>query len=149
LDALHKATAGGGRARPIYLIFRDIGLLDSVIGLLIVYHARQPDPIVCWMPFSFFKEGRERSWRGAHGRRAAEGRALPLLSRSRYRARLHLAARHHLSWNEAFWSLNLTAANARASHGVHRLVFQPEGLFWAKLSAASTMAIAPSSSSAG
>jgi sorbitol/mannitol transport system permease protein len=41
-----------------------------------------------------------------------------------------------LAWNEAFWTLNLTAAKA-ASYS------SPEGLFYAKLSAASTMAIAP------
>ena len=48
-----------------------------------------------------------------------------------------------LCWNEAFWSLNLTVSNAAPAHRLHRLLLGPEGLFWAKLSAASTMAIAP------
>ena len=48
-----------------------------------------------------------------------------------------------LSWNEAFWSLNLTASNAAPLTYYIASFSSPEGLFWAKLSAASTLAIAP------
>ena len=48
-----------------------------------------------------------------------------------------------LAWNEAFWSLNPTTSSAAPLDDLHRLVLEPQGLFWAKLSAASTMAIAP------
>ena len=49
-----------------------------------------------------------------------------------------------LAWNEAFWTLNLTAAKGRPADRLHRQHYSsPEGLFYAKLSAASTMAIAP------
>ncbi len=48
-----------------------------------------------------------------------------------------------LSWNEAFWSLNLTAAKAGTLAALIASYSSPEGLFWAKLSAASLMAIAP------
>jgi sorbitol/mannitol transport system permease protein len=48
-----------------------------------------------------------------------------------------------LSWNEAFWSLNLTSVNAAPLTAFIASFSSPEGLFWAKLSAASTMAIAP------
>jgi sorbitol/mannitol transport system permease protein len=48
-----------------------------------------------------------------------------------------------LAWNEAFWSLNLTAAHAAPLTAFIASFSSPEGLFWAKLSAASTMAIAP------
>jgi len=34
-------------------------------------------------------------------------------------------------------------AGRSTAHGFHRVLFSPEGLFWAKLSAASTLAIAP------
>jgi sorbitol/mannitol transport system permease protein len=47
------------------------------------------------------------------------------------------------AWNEAFWSLNLTAANAAPLTAFIASFSSPEGLFWAKLSAASTVAIAP------
>jgi sorbitol/mannitol transport system permease protein len=48
-----------------------------------------------------------------------------------------------LTWNEAFWSLNLTAAHAGPLTAFIASFSAPEGLFWAKLSAASTMAVAP------
>jgi sorbitol/mannitol transport system permease protein len=48
-----------------------------------------------------------------------------------------------LCWNEAFWSLNLTASNAAPLVAFIARFSAPQGLFWAKLSAASTMAIAP------
>ena len=48
-----------------------------------------------------------------------------------------------LSWNEAFWSLNLTSVNAAPLTVFIASYSNPEGLFWAKLSAASTLAVAP------
>jgi sorbitol/mannitol transport system permease protein len=48
-----------------------------------------------------------------------------------------------LAWNEAFWTLNLTAADAAPLTAFIASYSSPEGLFWAKLSAASTLAIAP------
>jgi len=48
-----------------------------------------------------------------------------------------------LAWNEAFWSLNLTSANAGTLASLIASYSSPEGLFWAKLSAASLLAIAP------
>ena len=48
-----------------------------------------------------------------------------------------------LAWNEAFWTLNLTTSNAAPLTTFIASFSSPQGLFWAKLSAASTMAIAP------
>jgi sorbitol/mannitol transport system permease protein len=48
-----------------------------------------------------------------------------------------------LSWNEAFWTLNLTTSEAAPLPVFIASYSAPEGLFWAKLSAASTLAIAP------
>ena len=48
-----------------------------------------------------------------------------------------------LAWNEAFWTLNLTSSKAAPLTTFIASYSSPEGLFWAKLSAASTMAIAP------
>jgi sorbitol/mannitol transport system permease protein len=48
-----------------------------------------------------------------------------------------------LTWNEAFWTLNLAAAKAAPLTAFIASYSSPEGLFYAKLSAASTMAIAP------
>ena len=48
-----------------------------------------------------------------------------------------------LAWNEAFWTLALTTKDAAPLTQFIASYSSPEGLFWAKLSAASTMAIAP------
>ena len=48
-----------------------------------------------------------------------------------------------LSWNEAFWTLNLATSNAAPLTTFIASYSAPEGFFWAKLSAASTLAIAP------
>ena len=48
-----------------------------------------------------------------------------------------------LCWNESFWSLNLTTSDVPPLTAFIASFSSPEGLFWAKLSAASTMAIAP------
>lgn len=48
-----------------------------------------------------------------------------------------------LAWNETFWSLNLTSAQA-SPLSVYVASFKTaEGLFWAKMSAASMIAILP------
>src|SRR5215471_15674663 len=48
-----------------------------------------------------------------------------------------------LAWNEAFWTLNLSTSQAAPLTVFIASYSSPEGLFWAKLSAASTLAIAP------
>jgi sorbitol/mannitol transport system permease protein len=48
-----------------------------------------------------------------------------------------------LCWNEAFWSLNLTSSNAAPLTALIASYSSPEGLFWAKLSAVSTLACSP------
>ena len=48
-----------------------------------------------------------------------------------------------LAWNEAFWTLNLSTSEAAPLTVFIASYSSPEGLFWAKLSAASTLAIAP------
>ena len=48
-----------------------------------------------------------------------------------------------LCWNEAFWSLNLTSSEAAPLTAFIASFSSPQGLFFAKLSAASTMAVAP------
>ena len=48
-----------------------------------------------------------------------------------------------LAWNEAFWTIRLTTTNAAPLTAFIASFSSPQGLFWAKLSAASTVAIAP------
>jgi len=48
-----------------------------------------------------------------------------------------------LSWNESFWCINTTAVNAGTLALAIASFSNPEGFFWAKLSAASLASIAP------
>lgn len=129
---------------PIYLIFRDLGLLDSRIGLIIVYTLMNL-PIVIWMLYTFFKDmpkdileaGRMD---GASTLQEVVYLLMPLTLPGIASTGLLAVI---LSWNEAFWSLNLTSSNAAPLTAYIASFSSPEGLFWAKLSAASTMAIAP------
>ena len=129
---------------PIYVLFQKMGLLDSRLGLTAVYTLMNL-PIVVWMLYTFFKEvpkdileaGRMD---GAKPKQEVWMLLLPLsLPGIASTALLSVI----LCWNEAFWSLNLTTSQAAPLTTFIASFSAPEGLFWAKLSAASTIAIAP------
>jgi sorbitol/mannitol transport system permease protein len=129
---------------PIYLLFRTAGLLDSRSGLVMIY-ALMNLPIVVWMLFTFYKEvPNEILEAGRMDGAKTAGEVwfllLPLtLPGVASTGLLSLI----LCWNEAFWSLNLTSAGAAPLTAFIASFSSPEGLFFAKLSAASTMAVAP------
>jgi polyol transport system permease protein len=129
---------------PIYLIFRDTGLLDTRIGLVIVLTLINL-PIIIWMLFTYFREIPGEILEAARMDGASlqseilyvlTPMAVPGIAST-------LLLNIILAWNEAFWTLNLTAANAAPLTAFIASYSSPEGLFYAKLSAASTMAIAP------
>ena len=129
---------------PIYLICRDAGLLDTRTALIIV-DALMNLPIVVWMLYSFFRdiprdilEAAQMDGVGPRGQMTHL--LLPLASPGIASAALLSII---LSWNEAFWSINLTAAHAGTLATFIARYTAPEGLFWAKLSAASVLAVAP------
>ena len=129
---------------PIYLIARDADLLDTRTALVVMYVLGNL-PIVVWMLFTFFKETPKDIIEasridGAGVVDAVTKVLLPLgLPGIASTALLSII----LCWNEAFWSLNLSAHAAAPLTAFIASFSAPEGLFWAKLSAASTMAIAP------
>jgi polyol transport system permease protein len=139
-----RMMPAAGVLAPIYLLFRDSGLLDTRTGLLLV-DTLMNLPIVVWMLYTFFKDvpseileaGRMD---GAGYLREIGSLLLPLSLPSIASTGLLVIV---LAWNEAFWSLNLTALRAAPLTVYIASFSSPEGLFWAKLSAASTMAILP------
>ncbi|MCY4006300.1 MAG: carbohydrate ABC transporter permease [Rhodobacteraceae bacterium] len=129
---------------PIYLIFRDTGLLDSRFGLALILMMVNL-PIIIWMLYTYFREIPGEILEAARMDGAnlnAEiifvlaPMALPGMAST---VLLNII----LAWNEAFWTLNLTAAKAAPLTAFIASYSSPEGLFYAKLSAASVMAIAP------
>lgn len=129
---------------PIYLIFRDAGLLDSRMGLVLVLTLINL-PIIVWMLYTYFKEipGEilEASRMDGASLRSEIIYVLTPMAVPGIASTLLLNV--ILAWNEAFWTLNLTAAKAAPLTAFIASYSSPEGLFYAKLSAASTMAIAP------
>ena len=97
------------------------------------------------MLFTYFKEIPKRHPRSrAHGRRHHRPRAdLRADADGDPGPRLDLLLNLILAWNEAFWTLNLSTSDAAPLTVFIASYSSPEGLFWAKLSAASTLAIAP------
>ena len=129
---------------PIYLIFKPLGLLDNAWGLMIVLMLMNL-PIVIWMLYTYFKEIPVDILEAARMDGATLGKELVyvLVPTAVPGIASTLLLNIILAWNEAFWTLNLTAANAAPLTAFIASYSSPEGLFWAKLSAASTLAIAP------
>ncbi len=129
---------------PMYLLFRDFGLLDSRAGLLGVLTMVNL-PIVVWMLYTYFKEIPaeilEASRMDGAGLRAEILYVLTPMAIPGIASTLLLNV--ILAWNEAFWTLRLTTVDAAPLTAFIASYSSPEGLFYAKLSAASTMAIAP------
>ncbi len=129
---------------PIYLIFRDTGLLDSRIGLTIVLTLMNL-PIIVWMLYTYFKEipGEILEAARMDGATLREEVLYVLTPMAVPGMASTVLLNIILAWNEAFWTLNLTAAKAAPLTAFIASYSSPEGLFYAKLSAASIMAIAP------
>jgi sorbitol/mannitol transport system permease protein len=133
-----------GALIPLYLIFRDLKLLDSHIGIIIVLMLLNL-PIIIWMLYTYFKEIPGEILEASRMDGASIGKeliyvlapmAIPGIAST---VLLNII----LAWNESFWTLTLTTKDAAPLTQFIASYSSPEGLFWAKLSAASTMAIAP------
>lgn len=129
---------------PIYLLFRDAGLLDTRIGLVLVLTMANL-PIIVWMLYTYFREipGDILEAARMDGASLAKEIVYVLTPMAVPGIASTLLLNIILAWNEAFWTLNLTAAKAAPLTAFIASYSSPEGLFWAKLSAASTLAIAP------
>ena len=139
-----KMMPAVGALVPIYVLAQRAGLLDTRTGLIIIFMLSNL-PIMVWMLYSHFKDIPHEILEAARMDGAS-------LWQEFYRVTLPLALGGLastgllclvLSWNEAFWSLNLSSAKAGTLATLIASYSSPEGLFWAKLSAASLMAIAP------
>jgi sorbitol/mannitol transport system permease protein len=129
---------------PIYLLYRDFGLLDTRHGLIAILCLGNL-PIVIWMLFAYFKEIPRDILEAARMDGATIGKELVyvLTPMAAPGIASTLLLNVILAWNETFWTLNLSTSQAAPLTVFIASYSSPEGLFWAKLSAASTLAIAP------
>ncbi|MGY6548253.1 MAG: carbohydrate ABC transporter permease [Roseinatronobacter sp.] len=139
-----KMLPAVGVLYPIYLIFIQLGLLDTRFGLIIVLMLINL-PIMVWMLYTYFKEipGEILEAARMDGAGLQEEIFYVLTPMALPGIASTVLLNIILAWNEAFWTLNLTAARAAPLTAFIASYSSPEGLFFAKLSAASTMAIAP------
>ncbi|WP_095590297.1 carbohydrate ABC transporter permease [Actibacterium ureilyticum] len=139
-----KMLPAVGVLYPIYLLFIKMGLLDTKFGLVIVLMLINL-PIIVWMLYTYFKEipGEILEAARMDGASLKEEVIHILTPMAVPGIASTILLNVILAWNEAFWTLNLTAAKAAPLTAFIASYSSPEGLFYAKLSAASTMAIAP------
>jgi sorbitol/mannitol transport system permease protein len=139
-----KMLPAVGALIPLIVIYKRVGLFDSRLGMILLYGAFNL-PLVIWMMRSFFadlpKEILEASVvDGAGFLRIMTRIVLPLTGPG-------LAATALLSlifsWNEFLLAVNLTSVNSATLPVFISSFMTSEGLFFAKMSAASTLAVAP------
>ncbi len=139
-----KMMPAVGALVPIYILAQKTELLDSLTALTIVFTLSNL-PIMVWMLYTSLKEipaeileaGRMD---GSNLWTEFRHILLPLGMGGLASTGLLCLV---LTWNEAFWSLNLSSAKAGTLATMISSYSSPEGLFWAKLSAASVLTIAP------
>ena len=139
-----KMLPAVGVLYPIYLVCIRLGILDSR-GALVIILMLMNLPIIVWMLYTYFREipGEILEAARMDGATLKEKILHVLTPMAIPGIASTLLLNFILALNEAFWTLNLTAANAAPLTAFIASYSSPEGLFFAKLSAASTMAIAP------
>lgn len=129
---------------PLYVIAKNLGLLDNIYALMLIY-AGMGLPLVVWMMYSFFKEVPREVWEAAQ----IDGLSIaglltelvwPLTRTGISSSFLILLV---LNWNEFFVAVNLTYTRAATLPILISSYMSSEGLFWAKMSAAGVLSILP------
>ncbi|MBP2370083.1 carbohydrate ABC transporter permease [Pseudonocardia parietis] len=129
---------------PIYVVVNYLGALDNIWTLIVLYTAMNL-PIAVWMMRSFFLEVPRELLEAASMDGASLGRSLrevvlPIVSPGMAATALICMI---FSWNEFFFAVNLTASRA-ATVPVYLVGFiTSEGLYFASLCAAATVAALP------
>jgi sorbitol/mannitol transport system permease protein len=136
-----KMMPAVGALVPVYVMAQTAGLLDSLTALIVVFTLSNL-PIMVWMLYSGFKDIppdilEAARMDGANIWGEFKHVIRPLAMGTLASTGLLCLV---MAWNEAFWSLNLSSAKAGTLATLIASYSSPEGLFWAKLSAASLMA---------
>ena len=139
-----KMLPAVGALIPLIIIYKRVGLFDSRFGMILLYAAFNL-PLVIWMMRSFFADLPHEILEAATVDGAGFFRIVTLivipLTAPGLAATILLST--IFSWNEFLMAVNLTSANSGTLPVFISGFMTSEGLFWAKMSAASTMAVAP------
>jgi sorbitol/mannitol transport system permease protein len=133
-----------GAIVPIYIIARDISMLDNVWTLVVLYTAMNL-PIAVWMLRSFMSEVPTEVLEasrvdGASLWQEATKVLFPMIAPGIAATALICVI---FAWNEFFLAVTLTAVRAQTVPVYLVGFITSEGAFWARLSAAATLAAIP------
>jgi polyol transport system permease protein len=133
-----------GAIVPIYVIARDINMLDNVWTLVVLYTAMNL-PIAIWMLRSFMLEVPNEILEaarvdGADTRGEVVKILLPIIAPGIAATALICVI---FAWNEFLLAVNLTSVRAQTVPVYLVGFITSEGAFWARLSAAATLAAIP------
>ena len=129
---------------PVFLLFNKLQLIDSLLGLVIIYTTLNL-PIVMWLMRSFFRDVPYELVEAALMEGASHPRiffelVLPLAKAGLATTAFLLLI---LTWNEFFFAVNLTGHNAATLPVYMASFLTTEGQTWAKMSAAAVVAVLP------
>ena len=139
-----KMLPAVGVLYPLVLLAKWLDVMDSRILLIVVLMLINL-PIIVWMLYTYFREIPGEILEAARMDGASlrneiiyvlTPMAVPGIAST-------ILLNIILAWNEAFWTILLTTVNAAPLTAFIASFSAPEGLFYAKLSAASMLAIAP------
>jgi sorbitol/mannitol transport system permease protein len=133
-----------GAIVPIYIIARDISMLDNIWTLVVLYTAMNL-PIAVWMLRSFMSEVPTEVLEasrvdGATLRQEATQVLFPMIAPGIAATALICVI---FAWNEFLLAVTLTAVRAQTVPVYLVSFITSEGAFWARLSAAATLAAIP------
>ena len=133
-----------GVLMPLFIIYKTLNLLDTKLGLIIIF-AMVNLPFMVWMLYTFFSELPFEILEASRVDGAGIYKELLLIViPASYPGVVSTALLSLIfCWNESFWSINLSAANSAPLTAFMASFSNNQGLFWAKLSAASTMTVIP------
>lgn len=129
---------------PLYLLFKNVNLLDSLPALILLY-AGMNIPLIVWMMRSFFNDVsyeiiEATQVDGASGLQSFFKVVLPLVRPGLVSTALLSMV---FAWNEFFFAVSLSYTNAATLPVYMASYMTQEGLFWAKMSAAASISIFP------
>ncbi len=139
-----KMLPAVGVLYPIVLIAKYFDLLDSRVLLIIVLMLINL-PIIIWMLYTYFREipGEILEAARMDGATLTSEILYVLTPMAVPGIASTILLNIILAWNEAFWTILLTTVDAAPLTKFIASYSSPEGLFYAKLSAASMLAVAP------
>jgi len=129
---------------PIYLVVKQLGMLDTLATLILLYTAMNV-PLVVWMMRSFFKEVPLETVEayqvdGATGMQGFFKITLPLVRSGIVSTSLLCMV---FIWNEFLLGTSLTYTRSATMPVFMATYMTQEGLFWAKMSSVATLSVLP------